>query len=953
MKKLINKNQDGFTLIELLLAIAIFAIVVTSSLVLAMDAYRSRANDRVKVAAGLTIKDTINGLYSYKTDYWSEVISNVDGTPKNLQLVESKYQITDGEFTQDGITYNMIFEKALRDVDTDEIIISGAGTEPSTIKITIQASWLDLYGNNQVITEEYFLTDWSSIPWFETSTADFTDGSPVPVLNDTVVDSDSVVLETKSPIANDWCTISFTPGSQNAQGYDLFPAGDENDIGEVYAVSAPSNDGVTEYAIVEPTILVTPTSPPAPANPIVTSSSQTAVCEDLASNMEDEQCEALVKLYNITNGDAWTTNTDWLTGPTPCDWYGVDCTGTNITSLDLSNNNLSGPLVREIGLLTTIVELNLSSNNLSGPLIPEIGLLTSLVDLDLSNNALTGVIPKTIGNLTTLTSLNLSQNQITGKIPEHIGLLSNLDELYLQSNELTCHVPPEIMNVTLTTANLTNNNMVPVAIGDLTSYLASAGTSVIDANQDDVLDHEDCTYAPIYSDSAIVSQFNDSEGIDEPVATEININNSEFELDITDTIYENAPWNEPGGDFISGALDFDGNDVIEIPYSRDWDLIDGDFTVSMWVKRDGVQTGTSKLMDFHGSGEGWYLNMNTDSSYSFFYEADVSGNDLDLTSGVVADDNWHHIAVVLKNGVGTIYIDSVSADTDAYSVLTKVTDTNKSLYIGNDSTTTGGFNGIIDDVRLLERAMSVDEVNQTKYVQIDKKDPGLIGNWRFDEDPFDTEVEDLSYQEQSGFAGYPGGCISWFILNCSDAPYPIDGITRFRINDIKQDGDMVYMTTSYDEMEFIYFNKSMSNVVYRWINLTTNPGDPYSIATSEDSLFISEGADVYQFLKSALFFDVETGGEQNIGSFDYRMKNMKNGCDQLLSPCEVTQGLSNVSEMVFRSDPVYGDVLYVVGIDEDYNFGILDVSYGPGSLSSQPFVYSDLEIRNLYLDILL
>jgi|TARA_B110000914_G_C15335532_1_gene386758 Leucine-rich repeat (LRR) protein len=46
--------------------------------------------------------------------------------------------------------------------------------------------------------------------------------------------------------------------------------------------------------------------------------------------------------------------------------------------------------------------------------------------LNLSDNSLTGSIPSEVGNLTNLNELKLSNNQLTGVIPESICELTNL-----------------------------------------------------------------------------------------------------------------------------------------------------------------------------------------------------------------------------------------------------------------------------------------------------------------------------------------------------------------------------------------------------------------------------------------------------------------------------------------------------------------------------------------------
>jgi hypothetical protein len=51
-----------------------------------------------------------------------------------------------------------------------------------------------------------------------------------------------------------------------------------------------------------------------------------------------------------------------------CAWYGVHCSGENVTSIALSSNNLAATL--PLAPPTTLVALNLSNNNVAGTLPP-------------------------------------------------------------------------------------------------------------------------------------------------------------------------------------------------------------------------------------------------------------------------------------------------------------------------------------------------------------------------------------------------------------------------------------------------------------------------------------------------------------------------------------------------------------------------------------------------------
>ena len=155
--------------------------------------------------------------------------------------------------------------------------------------------------------------------------------------------------------------------------------------------------------------------------------------------------EALVALYNVTDGPNWHENTNWLTEEDIATWYGVSVKNGRVTSLNLWVNKLNGEIPPELGQLTALETLDLSWNNdLTGPIPQELGQLTNLRALELDINDLNGPIPTELVKLTNLTSLNLANNELTGAIPPELGQLTNLEKLILDGNRLTGPIPPEL-----------------------------------------------------------------------------------------------------------------------------------------------------------------------------------------------------------------------------------------------------------------------------------------------------------------------------------------------------------------------------------------------------------------------------------------------------------------------------------------------------------------------------
>jgi len=157
---------------------------------------------------------------------------------------------------------------------------------------------------------------------------------------------------------------------------------------------------------------------------------------------------ALVDLYNNTNGQGWSNNTNWLKGMVYT-WRGVFLSKNGrVEYLELEVNNLAGSIPESIGNLSGLFELDLENNQLSGSIPSTIGNLSSLVNLVLDDNQLSGSIPATIGNIPRLATIYFDNNQLTGPLPSSLGNLTSLEILSVSSNQLSGSIPNSIGKLT-------------------------------------------------------------------------------------------------------------------------------------------------------------------------------------------------------------------------------------------------------------------------------------------------------------------------------------------------------------------------------------------------------------------------------------------------------------------------------------------------------------------------
>ena len=70
---------------------------------------------------------------------------------------------------------------------------------------------------------------------------------------------------------------------------------------------------------------------------------------DLVATIPTAECEALVALYNSTDGDNWADNAWWLLLADPCSLFGVGCSGGHVLQLELQSNNLTGSIPADRG----------------------------------------------------------------------------------------------------------------------------------------------------------------------------------------------------------------------------------------------------------------------------------------------------------------------------------------------------------------------------------------------------------------------------------------------------------------------------------------------------------------------------------------------------------------------------------------------------------------------------
>uniref|UniRef100_A0A0E0E8Y9 Leucine-rich repeat-containing N-terminal plant-type domain-containing protein n=1 Tax=Oryza meridionalis TaxID=40149 RepID=A0A0E0E8Y9_9ORYZ len=154
---------------------------------------------------------------------------------------------------------------------------------------------------------------------------------------------------------------------------------------------------------------------------------------------------------------------------------------TDAKTLLLNYNNLPGPLPADLGL-SKLSHLALANNKLTGPIPPSISnLQDSLLEVLLLNNQLSGCLPHELGMLTKTAVIDAGMNQLTGPIPSSFSCLTSVEQLNLGGNRLYGEIPDALCKLAAGPAGRLANLTLS------SNYFTSVGPACLSLIKDGVL----------------------------------------------------------------------------------------------------------------------------------------------------------------------------------------------------------------------------------------------------------------------------------------------------------------------------------------------------------------------------------------------------------------------------------------------------------------------------------
>jgi VCBS repeat-containing protein len=166
-----------------------------------------------------------------------------------------------------------------------------------------------------------------------------------------------------------------------------------------------------------------------------------------------------------------------------------------------------------------------------------------------------------------------------------------------------------------------------------------------------------------------------------------------------------ATWSTAGRN--GGALSFDGvNDIVTIADHNSLDLTTG-MTLEAWVRPSTVSGGRTVLMKNRSGGLAYSLLAGDAASLPAGYVRTTSDQNATGTTAI-GINVWTHLAVTYDGTTLRLYVGGVEVASRALSGAMVVT--TNALTIGGNTLGVGYFQGLIDDVRIYNRALTAIEI---------------------------------------------------------------------------------------------------------------------------------------------------------------------------------------------------------------------------------------------------
>ncbi len=230
-------------------------------------------------------------------------------------------------------------------------------------------------------------------------------------------------------------------------------------------------------------------------------------------------------------------------------------------------------------------------------------------------------------------------------------------------------------------------------------------------------------------------------------------------------------------------------------------------TISFWIKTDTPQEATI-FSNGRGNGEDpiqsvglsnkWAINMN--SAGALYFESE--GNNYVLTAASVADNNWHHITLLLnRNGSLRTYVDAQQVSSNPITEIGGFSGNQAWLGARGFKDQAGVetvdrlFTGKIDEFRLWNTLRNVDQISRDRFNEMDVESIGLLLYARMNVPDPVTANGPRYYHAFSNQSVIPSNAVlsSGAVNYSNDVPAikPERKLIKFQVNHVINEDDMI------------------------------------------------------------------------------------------------------------------------------------------------------------------
>jgi len=254
---------------------------------------------------------------------------------------------------------------------------------------------------------------------------------------------------------------------------------------------------------------------------------------------------------------------------------------------------------------------------------------------------------------------------------------------------------------------------------------------------------------------------------------------------------------------VGGALQFDGVDDYVDAGANSSTNITGAITIEAWIYLRSYDVDYRTIVG--KSAQNWFRVEESPGNLRFYLYQGAVWKNISSTENINLN-TWYHVVATYDNSTGKLFINGLDKS-GASSLLGGGADSSSGILYISRSSGIGPWDGLIDDVRIYNRALSATEIRY-HYNR-----GGPVGYWKFDEGSGDTAYDESNNNNDGNLAGTcPGGstCPTWVAGKYGSA-LSFDGTDDYVL---PPDNSILKPTTA---ITFESWIKTSANSVFQYI----------------------------------------------------------------------------------------------------------------------------------------